>query len=78
MISRHTYIHTYIDTHHIPADLGGNGNTIKVVHCNGEVKDEGESVLNCLEKRSIISSVGPDRVKTLQYVYPSKKSPLLA
>ena len=68
-----------IDTHHIPADLGGNGNTInKVVHCNGEVKDEGESVLNWLEKRSIISSVGPDRVQTLQYVYPSKKSPLLA
>ena len=68
-----------IDTHHIPADLGANGNTIiKVVHCNGEVKDEGESVLNWLEKGSIISSVGPDTVQTLQYVYPSRKSPLLA
>ena len=50
-----------IDTHRIPADLGGNGNAIiKVVHCNGEVENGGESVLNWLEKR-IISSVGPDR-----------------
>ena len=50
-----------IDTHCIPADLGGNGNAIiKVVHCNGEVQNGGESVLNWLEKR-MISSVGPDR-----------------
>ena len=50
-----------IDTHCIPADLGENGNAIiKVVHCNGEVQNGGESVLNWLEKR-IISSVGPDR-----------------
>ena len=50
-----------IDTHRIPAELGGNGNAIiKVVQCNGEVKNGGDSVLNWLEKR-IISSVGPDR-----------------
>ncbi|KAK2571595.1 ATP-dependent helicase SGS1 [Acropora cervicornis] len=50
-----------IDTHRIPADLGGNGNAIiKVVHCNGEVENGGECVLNWLEKR-IISSVGPGR-----------------
>ena len=50
-----------IDTHCIPADLGENGNAIiRVVHCNGEAQNGGESVLNWLEKR-IISSVGPDR-----------------
>ena len=50
-----------IDTHCISFDLGGNGNAIiRLVRCNGNVQNGGESVLDWLEKR-ISSSVGPDK-----------------
>lgn len=48
-----------IDTHCIPAHLGGNGNAIiKVVQCKGEVQNGVKTVLDWLEER-MISSVGP-------------------